>query len=98
MPIYDYLCRECGHEFEGLVRKKQDNIPDVALNNLVRKELEIPDCPSCNGSDLEQLLSMPSVHSEAWKERSMRAARTRDKVQAKEREYTQRQYELNHDD
>jgi len=47
---------------------------------------------------LEQLLSMPSVHSEARKERSMRAARKRDRVQAKEREYTQRQYELNHDD
>jgi hypothetical protein len=41
---------------------------------------------------------MPSIHSEARKERSMRAARKRDKVQAKEREYTQRQYELNHDD
>ena len=82
MPIYDYLCRECGHEFEGLVRK----------------EMAIPDCPSCHGNDLEQLLSMPSVHSEARKKRSMKAARNRDKVQAKEREYTQRQYELNHDD
>jgi putative FmdB family regulatory protein len=82
MPIYDYLCRECGHEFEGLVLK----------------ELEIPDCPSCDGKDLEQLLSMPSVHSEARKQRSMRAARKRDGAQAKEREYTQRQYELNHDD
>ena len=82
MPIYDYLCRGCGHEFEGLVQK----------------EIEIPNCPSCHGNDLERLLSMPSVHSEARKERSMKAARTRDKVQATEREYTQRQYELNHDD
>ena len=82
MPIYDYLCRNCGHTFEGLVLKGS----------------EPPSCPSCDEEDLERLLSMPSVHSEARKQRSMRAARKRDSVQAKEREYTQRQYELNHDD
>lgn len=23
MPIYDYLCKDCGHEFEALVRNAQ---------------------------------------------------------------------------
>ena len=82
MPIYDYVCRDCGNEFEGFVRK----------------ESETPDCPSCESNDLDRLLSMPRVHSEGRKERSMRAAKKRDHAQAKENAYTQRQYELHHDD
>jgi putative FmdB family regulatory protein len=82
MPIYDYVCRDCGHEFEGFVRK----------------ETETPPCASCQSENLERLLAMPQVHSEGRKAMSMRAAKKRDAGQAKENAYTQRRYELHHDD
>ena len=47
MPIYDFRCRSCGIEFEGLVRPQD---PPVA-------------CPSCKGADLEKLLSGFAVSS-----------------------------------
>lgn len=47
MPIYDFHCRSCGHEFEALVR-----VQDAP-----------PRCPSCRGADLERLLSSFAVSS-----------------------------------
>ena len=45
MPLYDFHCRACGHEFEALVRAGG----------------EAPVCPSCKGRDLERLLSTFAV-------------------------------------
>jgi len=47
MPIYDFHCRACGHEFEGLSRAQD---PPVT-------------CPSCKGQDLERLPSGFAVSS-----------------------------------
>jgi putative FmdB family regulatory protein len=41
MPLYDYSCRGCGHQFEALVRAQ-----DPAAK-----------CPSCQSGDVEKLLS-----------------------------------------
>ena len=57
-----------------------------------------PACPECESEELERLLSLPRVHSEARKDRSLRAARKRDAKQGNERVQTQREYELAHDD
>ena len=81
MPIYEYSCKACNHEFEVLVRGEMT-----------------PQCPECEGTDLEKLLSLPRVHSEARKGRSMRAAKARDKKQGEERVRAQREYELSHND
>jgi putative FmdB family regulatory protein len=40
MPIFEYICKECGHHFEALVMGSKR-----------------PECPSCQGSKLEQQLS-----------------------------------------
>jgi putative FmdB family regulatory protein len=45
MPIYEYSCRGCGHQFEALVRPA-DTKP--------------PSCPTCQSQDLERLLSAPA--------------------------------------
>jgi len=82
MPIYEYVCQSCAHDFEAFLRKESD----------------IPKCPNCQSIDLAKLLSKPRVHGDTRKDRSMRAATSRDQKQAAERQYTQRQYELNHDD
>jgi putative FmdB family regulatory protein len=42
MPIFEYSCRACGHQFEFL---KLPTTPDAAR------------CPACQGEDLERLLS-----------------------------------------
>ena len=55
-------------------------------------------CPSCESHELERLFSLPSVRSEGTRSLAMRAAKKRDRKQAQENVYTQRQYELHHDD
>jgi len=40
MPIYEYLCQDCGNKFEKLVRRS-----DNALENA---------CPSCGQKHLQQ--------------------------------------------
>jgi putative FmdB family regulatory protein len=47
MPIHDYHCKACGHDFEALSRPQD---PPVA-------------CPSCRSADLEKLLSGFAVSS-----------------------------------
>ena len=47
MPMYEYACRECAHEFETLVRGGQ-----------TPKE-----CPACHGTTLERRLSVFAAHT-----------------------------------
>jgi putative FmdB family regulatory protein len=51
MPIYEYLCEDCGATFEKLVRRSSD-------------ASEI-DCPSCGQKHLKQQLSTFAAHSNA---------------------------------
>ena len=67
------------------------------FEQLIRGE-ETPECPECASEDLDRLISLPRVHSEGRKERSLKAARQRDKRLGEERTRAQREYELSHDD
>jgi putative FmdB family regulatory protein len=58
MPIYEYECRRCGDRFECLLLKSS---PEAK-------------CPSCQSTDLEQLISLCAVSSEASKEANLSAA------------------------
>jgi putative FmdB family regulatory protein len=49
MPLFDFRCRECGCEFEALVRPT---------------DAETRSCPDCGSRDLERLLSTFAVSSE----------------------------------
>jgi putative FmdB family regulatory protein len=44
MPMYEYHCGVCAHDFEALV------MPG-----------ETAECPKCNGTRLERLLSVPGA-------------------------------------
>jgi putative FmdB family regulatory protein len=59
MPIYEYVCRACSHEFELLV------MPASAA----------PACPSCDSHDLERLLSGFAVSSDGTRNANLRAAK-----------------------
>ena len=82
MPIFEYSCGACGHQFE----------------KLVRRDISPPACPSCGDARTERLLSLPSVSSETTKGKAMRAAKKRDKTQATDRVQAQIAYEKSHDD
>jgi len=45
MPIYEYRCEPCRHEFETLVRGQGDT----------------PHCPRCGGIDLVKQFSVPAA-------------------------------------
>ncbi len=47
MPIYEYVCDQCGHEFEALLRTSDEK----------------PACPACNGQQLTRKLSLPVAHT-----------------------------------
>ncbi len=46
MPIYEYTCTKCPHDFELLIRSEKD----------------IPTCPKCGNKKLEKLMSAPAAH------------------------------------
>jgi len=60
MPIYEYKCRGCENQFEKLI---------------LPHSTEAPACPSCQGQDLEQLISSFSASSEESRQASFKAAR-----------------------
>ncbi len=41
MPLYEYLCRECGHQFEAIVYSPDEEVC----------------CPHCERSKVERLVS-----------------------------------------
>jgi len=45
MPIYEYRCRSCGHEFETLVRRADEEVA----------------CPRCSAALLDKLVSAHAV-------------------------------------
>jgi putative FmdB family regulatory protein len=53
MPIFEYRCASCRHEFEQLVLASR--VP--------------PSCPTCGGLDLERLLSLFAVDSADMRQR-----------------------------
>ena len=77
MPIYEYECRGCGHQFEFL---------------LLPSNPATPTCPECKSLELERVISMFAVSSDGTRQlalndgRKRAASVRRDKVQA-EAEY-----------
>ena len=47
MPIYEYVCRDCGFEFEK-IRSYSDET--------------MPACPSCQQEDVQRKLGVPAIH------------------------------------
>lgn len=66
MPLFDFRCRSCAHEFEVLVRPASYGDP-------------VPACPACGGTELERLLSTFAMSS---REKTQAAAATKNKKAA----------------
>lgn len=60
MPIYEYACRACGHQFEHLL------LPTAKTD---------PACPECQSHDLEKLLSGFALSTRDLTKARVKAAR-----------------------
>ena len=58
MPLYEYKCTGCGHQFELLILKASQPVA----------------CPECAGKSVERLLSMFAVSSDASRQASTASA------------------------
>jgi putative FmdB family regulatory protein len=76
MPIYEYECSTCGHQFEYLVLSTS---PAAT-------------CPSCNGDKLTRLVSLCAVSSEATKAANLKSARKRAKAIRKDMQHEEHKY------
>lgn len=72
------------------------NACETDFELLVRSGAE-PACESCGSTNLQKLLSLPAIKSEATHALAMKAAKRRDRAQGSEREAAQAEYERNHD-
>jgi putative FmdB family regulatory protein len=75
MPIYEYECNKCGHEFEALILK---NTPE-------------PACPKCKSKKLKQLITMFAVSSESTRASNLAAARKRAQVVHKDKQVAEQE-------
>ena len=53
-------------------------------------------CPKCGGTELEKNLTLPALKTEGTHGKAMAAAKRRDKRQARDNYWTQRDYERAH--
>jgi putative FmdB family regulatory protein len=81
MPIHDFRCRSCGHEFEGLSRPQD---PPVQ-------------CPSCKSADLEKLLSGFAVSSAESRAASALGSRKRQVRANKDKVVADEEYRKEHE-
>ena len=77
MPIYEYECGECGHQFEALILPKTTGTA----------------CPECNGTKLDRLVSSFAVDSEGTRKANLEAGRRQYAPMRKEKKMEQIKYE-----
>ena len=70
---------------------------DHAFELFVRGS-KVPACPECGSEELEKQLSLPRVHSEGSRAKSLASAKKRDAKLGNERMHTRLEYESSHDD
>lgn len=80
MPLFEYECRQCGNQFEKLVRPGDD----------------VPSCSACGSVELEKLLSNVAMSSEGTRESNLAKARKRAKIANRDKEIAQFEYEEKH--
>jgi putative FmdB family regulatory protein len=83
MPIYEFECRACHRQFEHLV------LPWI-------KEEAAPTCPSCQATDVERVVSLCAVSSEATRQASLAKARKRNSAVQKEKEHEEFKQMIEH--
>lgn len=81
MPLYDFRCRACGHQFEALVRPPEKSIL----------------CPACQQADVERLLSAFAVSTEERRGAAAKASRKAQIRGRRDAIIADEEYRRNHD-
>ncbi len=81
MPIYDFRCRGCGHEFEALVRPQDP--PTI--------------CPACRAHDVERQPSSFAVSSKEKRAAAVRDSRKRQVHANKDKIMADEEYRKKHE-
>jgi len=82
MPIYEYQCSKCGHQFEYLV------LPTSPA----------PECPSCHHKDLQKLISLCAVSSESTQQAHLQTERKKYGKIHKDKQYEEHKQIHEHHD
>ena len=60
MPIYEYKCLECGHEFELLLCVS-------SLSSITTGKIDSIGCPKCRQDKIERIISLIANTPNKWK-------------------------------
>ncbi len=82
MPLYEYLCSQCGNRFEHLELHSSP----------------APECPSCHSLELSKMMSRSAVSSSGTRTRALRGAQERTQKLRYEREHEAHKVAHDHDD
>ena len=82
MPIFEYQCRDCGHQFEYLVIHSSPP----------------PECPACHHSDLQKMISLCAVSSESTRQTHLSRERKKYSKVNKDKQYEEHKAIHHHDD
>jgi putative FmdB family regulatory protein len=82
VPLYDYACLDCGEQFEALVLRNSNP----------------PVCPRCQGSKLEQQVSLFSVDSASTRQSNLNAGRKLNAKGQRDRAIAEQEAIQHHDD
>jgi len=82
MPLYEYQCRACHHEFEALVRPQDQ---------------ERTKCPACQGVDLERQLGSFAVSTREKTAAAAKQSRQRQVKANKEKLVADEEYRKEHE-
>ena len=82
MPLFDFRCRSCGHEFEALVRPPETSIL----------------CPSCQHGDVERMLSGFAVSTDERRSVAAKKSREAQIRGRKDAIIADEEYRRKHDD
>ena len=86
MPIYEFECKACGHQFEELV------LPWIQKDG----EAQPTACPSCKAQNVERMLSAFAVNSESTRQHSLNKAREKARAVKKEKDTEEFKQVLEH--
>ena len=82
MPIYEYKCLKCGHQFE-VIQRFSDNPVEI--------------CPNCKNNKVEKLVSAPSFRLKGggWYETDFKTGSKKNIVDTKDEKQNQPKEKIN---